>query len=251
MSRDLSLLELIAHRGASADAPENTLAAFRLAWEQGADGIEGDFRLSSDGHIVCVHDADLQRTGGVSLSVAESTLDALRQVDVGSWFDPAFASERVPTLAEVLELVPDGKRLFIEVKCGDEIVEPLTHVLANASRGGRVAVISFSAEVIARCRREIPEVEAFWITAFEECESGLQPEVDEVLQTLEDLDASGLDCQAHPAFDESLARGLRSAGMGFHVWTVDTLELAQSFASLGVESLTTNRPGALRQEWEG
>ena len=75
--------QVIAHRGASYDAPENTLAAFRLAWQQGADGIEGDFYLTADGEIVCLHDSDTGRTGDRKLSVGQSTLAELRKVDVG------------------------------------------------------------------------------------------------------------------------------------------------------------------------
>ncbi|MDP6721144.1 MAG: glycerophosphodiester phosphodiesterase family protein, partial [Pirellulaceae bacterium] len=93
---------IVAHRGASYDAPENTLAAFRLAWRQGADGIEGDFYLTKDGQIVCIHDADTKRTAGVSRQVAKSTLAELRELDVGRWKDEEFAGERMPTLQQVL-----------------------------------------------------------------------------------------------------------------------------------------------------
>ena len=78
-------VKIVAHRGASLDAPENTLAAFRLAWSQGADAIEGDFRLTKDGRIACLHDDTTQRTAGLDLTVADSTLAELRELDVGSW----------------------------------------------------------------------------------------------------------------------------------------------------------------------
>src|SRR5271170_7325637 len=91
--------QVIAHRGASYDAPENTLAAFRLAWQQGADGIEGDFYLTDDGEIVCLHDSDTGRTGDRKLSVGQSTLAQLRTVDVGVSKGEKFRGERIPTLA--------------------------------------------------------------------------------------------------------------------------------------------------------
>ena len=84
---------ITAHRGASDDAPENTLAAFRLAWQQGADAIEGDFRLSGDGVVVCIHDADTARTCGVKLPVADTPLARLRQLDYGRWKGEGFAGE--------------------------------------------------------------------------------------------------------------------------------------------------------------
>lgn len=81
---------IVAHRGASKRAPGNTLPAFELAWKQGADAIEGDFRLTKDGHVVCIHDETIKRTAGADLNVAQSTLSELRKLDVGAWFDPAF-----------------------------------------------------------------------------------------------------------------------------------------------------------------
>ena len=76
---------LIAHRGGSREAPENTLAAFHQAWQQGADGIEADFRLTRDGRVVCLHDAGTGRTAGIDIAVAEATFAELRRLDVGSW----------------------------------------------------------------------------------------------------------------------------------------------------------------------
>ncbi|MFV2065815.1 MAG: glycerophosphodiester phosphodiesterase family protein, partial [Pirellulales bacterium] len=97
---------IVGHRGASHDAPENTLAAFQLAWQRGADGVEGDFYLTSDGHIVCIHDADTERVAGEKLIVAESTLADLRQLDVGAWKGERWRGEKIPTLEEVLATVP-------------------------------------------------------------------------------------------------------------------------------------------------
>ncbi|RMF37016.1 MAG: glycerophosphodiester phosphodiesterase, partial [Planctomycetota bacterium] len=95
-----SAQKIIAHRGASFDFPENTLVAFRHAWEQGADGIEGDFYLTADGQIVCIHDPDTERTGGQQLMVEQSTLEQLRGLEYGSWKDRRFAGESIPTLED-------------------------------------------------------------------------------------------------------------------------------------------------------
>ena len=93
---------IIAHRGASFDAPENTLAAFRLAWDEGADGVEGDFMLTADGQIVCFHDVDTQRVAGTARSSSESTFAELASLDVGSWKGARWRGERIPSLADVL-----------------------------------------------------------------------------------------------------------------------------------------------------
>src|SRR5262245_61979826 len=112
---------IIAHRGASHDAPENTLAAFRLAWQQDADGIECDFYLTRDEAIACIHDETTKRTAGVDLTIADATLDQLRGLDVGSWKDKRWAGERIPLIEQVFQTIPKGKRIYIEVKCGPEI----------------------------------------------------------------------------------------------------------------------------------
>ncbi len=95
----LAAAEIIAHRGASHDAPENTLAAMRLAWDQKADAVELDLWLSKDGRIVVLHDRDTKRVGGSAIPVAEQTWAEIGRVDVGAWKDPRFKDERIPTPA--------------------------------------------------------------------------------------------------------------------------------------------------------
>ena len=107
-------MDIIAHRGASHEAPENTLASVRLGWAQGADAVEVDVRQSRDGHIVVIHDAHTRRTAGVTRRVRAETLDELRALEVGRWKHRRHAGEKIPTLAEVIETVPPGKRLFVE-----------------------------------------------------------------------------------------------------------------------------------------
>jgi glycerophosphoryl diester phosphodiesterase len=114
MSSPITRPAIIAHRGGSAYAPENTLAAFQSAVEQGADGIELDVHLSADGEVVVIHDADLERTTDGSGSVYENPLAALKELDAGSWYGSEFIGEEIPTLDEVFELA--GERLFINVE---------------------------------------------------------------------------------------------------------------------------------------
>ncbi len=104
---------IVAHRGASYDAPENTLAAFRLAWDQDADAIEGDFYVTKDQQIACIHDKTTKRVAPQQpeLSIANSTLKELQKLDVGSWKHPQYTAERIPTLKEVLATVPEGKQI--------------------------------------------------------------------------------------------------------------------------------------------
>src|SRR6187399_1261740 len=115
----LSLLgpvELIAHRGESADAPENTLAAFRLAWERKVPAIELDVHLTKDGRLAVCHDFDTKRCAGVACKIRESLWDELKDLDVGQRFNPKFTGEKLPLLDDVLATIPDGARCFIEIK---------------------------------------------------------------------------------------------------------------------------------------
>lgn len=246
-------IEIVAHRGASRDAPENTLAAFRLAWEEGADGIEGDFRLTRDGEIVCLHDATTGRTAGIDLAVADTTLAQLRELDVGKWRGLDWTGERIPTLGEAITTVPPGKRLFIELKSGPEIVIPLKETLAASGiPSERFAILSFQEEVVAEAQKQVPRVAVLWLTDFrKERESGRwTPGIDTILQVLQRTDARGVAARASSAIDAAFVRSLHAAARECHVWTVNDPRIARRYALLGVDSIFTDRPGWLRRKLE-
>ena len=245
---------IVAHRGASEAAPENTLAAFREAWQQGADAIEGDFALTKDGEIVCIHDRDTQRTTGHKLIVAESTLAELRELDAGSWKHSRFARERIPTLDEVLDLVPPERTIFIEIKCGPEIAETLSQVVSRSKLSpSQIRIISFNSEVIAAVKKLRPDLKAFWLTSFKrDKKTGhWQPTIEQILATLERVHADGLDCRAHEVVDHGFVQKLRGRSHEFHAWTVDEGPTARRLCRLGVDSITTNIPARLRLEIPG
>jgi len=120
---------IIAHRGASDSAPENTLAAVRGAWAEGADTLEVDVHLTRDGRLAVIHDPDTQRTTGIPRVVAETTLAELQQLDAGRWKDARFAGEQIPALDDVLAIIPPAKRVFIELKSGPEAIDALVRWL--------------------------------------------------------------------------------------------------------------------------
>ena len=238
---------IVAHRGASSDAPENTLAAFKLGFDQGADAIEGDFRMTLDGRIVAMHDRRLERTTGDPRTVDEVTLDEIRRLDAGSWGawrESGFEGEPVPTLEEVLQVVPDGKRILVEVKDTARIVDALVATLEGSKlRPDQATVISFDAEVVEAFKRAAPAWTAFWLTSFEETEVGWRPTAADVVATAIRIGADGVDVRAVPeVVDEGFVRTIRAAGLEVHVWTVNDLELARRMESVGVDSITTDRP---------
>lgn len=242
---------IVAHRGASHDAPENTLAAFRLAWKQQADGIEGDFHLTKDNQIVCIHDKSTERTAGVDLSVAQSSLAELQRLDVGAWKDKKFAGERIPTLQEVIDTVPPGRRLIIELKVGPEIIAPLKKILAEATlEPDRILVISFHEATIAESKRVLPDIKAHWLTGFDPDDDigPWKPTAKSVVETLQRINADGLGCHGRRAvFDKKFIRTLKQSGFDeFHVWTIDDPDIAMFYRSQGAFGITTNRPNLIR-----
>ena len=251
--KDANALLVIGHRGASRDAPENTFAAFRLAWEDGADGIEADFRLSADGHIVCIHDAGTCRTAAVDIQVAGASLEKLRQLDVGQWKGASWAGERIPTLPGVLAAIPAGKKLFIELKSGVEIIPPLIdNLVGSGVEPEQVRILSFSATLIKEVKLRLPVFRACWLTDYRRMTWGRwRPSREIVLSTLRSAGADGLASAAKGALDDDLVAELRRAGMEIHVWTVDDPAAARRYRELGVDSIMTNRPGWLRRKLLG
>lgn len=153
----------IGHRGAAADAPENTHASFARALELSADMIECDLQLTADGHVVIIHDWTADRTTSGKGAIAEFNADELRSFEAGSWKDPAFAGERVPTLDETLDQVLPAAMLNLELKCQGTAEEgrrlAITAVAAVRQRDamGKVLFSSFNPEVLNELREVAPE----------------------------------------------------------------------------------------------
>ncbi len=245
---------IIAHRGASHDAPENTMSAFKLAMEQGADGFESDFYLTSDGQIACFHDKDTERICGKKLLVVKTPLAELRALDVGSWKGPRWKGERMPTIEAVLAAVPAGKKIFIELKSSVEIVGPMAKAIeASTLKPEQIVIISFHADAIAECKKQLPHVKALWLRDYKKQKDGhFTPDVEEVAATLKRIRADGFNSEARPEhFDEAFIKRLRELGCGeFGVWTVDDPKVADYYARLGAWAITTNRPGWLGEKLE-
>lgn len=241
---------IIGHRGASYDAPENTLAAFRLAFEQDADGVEGDFYLSKDGQIICIHDKDTERTGGTKLINHRATTKQLRSLDVGSWKHPDFSGERIPLFSEVLKIIPNGKRFVIELKTGPEIVPELKKQLSAVNRDSvDILIIAFDQDTVRECKRQLPEIAAHWLTSFDDSILGqTTPSVAEIAKTVRECEADGVGFNGNAEhIDAGWIQRLKGHGVeDFHVWTIDNPDRARQFARWGASGVTTNRPKLIR-----
>lgn len=235
--------EIIAHRGSSRLYPENTLAAAKAAWREGADAVEIDVRLTRDARIVLMHDASLLRTGGRDRPVADFTHVELQELDVGSWKGPEHAGERVPLLEELLATVPEGRKLYVEIKCGPEIVPPLQALIESSAPGSaKLVFISFDQAVCAAVKIALPAHPVLWIVG----EPAKAPSGETLVEVCRTSGFDGLDLRADWPIDERFVRTVHAAGLALCVWTVDDPVLAARLIQAGVDGVTTNRPGSLR-----
>lgn len=239
---------IVAHRGASRDAPENTLAAFRLAWQQGSNGIEGDFYLTADGKIVCIHDADTKKTAGRKLMVEKSTLKQLRELEYGAWKDQQFRGEPIPTFEQVIESVPSGKTFVIELKSKLPIVPALVKALERRNTDDiQLLIISFDEATAAECKRQLPDVKVHWLTSFQKEQSPPTPTAEQIASTVRRLGVDGVGMQGDTdIINGQFVQALQAGSCDeFHVWTVDSIRDAKYFQQLGAFGITTNVPAVI------
>ncbi len=240
-------MKIIAHRGASYYAPENTLPAFELAVRQGADGIEMDVHMTKDEKLVVIHDPSTGRTGTRNFRVSRSKFSTLRRVDVGSWFDPKYKGQKIVLLEDVLRRV-NGKELYIELKPSVEALNPFCQLLDNyRNLAKKIVIISFHYELVSRLKQIFENFRILWIVQF-----GVNAPVGkgmyrDVLKKVEAAKLDGIASFAEVEHCSKMARDIRKNGWLWNVWTVDNPHLARQFMHLGVVSLTTNRPDWIRQ----
>ncbi|HET8725546.1 MAG TPA: glycerophosphodiester phosphodiesterase family protein [Anaeromyxobacteraceae bacterium] len=234
---------VLGHRGASAEAPENTLASFARALDQGADGFELDVWRCATGEAVVVHDEDLVRTGQSPLRVKDAPLAALRELDVGRWRGEAFRGERVPTLPEVLEAFPRAV-VNVEMKSG-RIPDPglaveVTRAIRQAGAEGRVVVSSFSGTLLGAFRSIAADVATGFLV-----ESGPLAAL-RAGAILRALRPRAIHAPRESATDERI-QAWKGAGLRVLVWTVDDPAEAERLARRGVDAIVSNRPGVVRE----
>jgi glycerophosphoryl diester phosphodiesterase len=241
-------MEIIAHRGASHDAPENTLAAFKLAWEQKADAVELDIWLTKDGKIVCLHDDNTKRIAGRDHKVADQMLAELRVLDAGKWKSRQWVGEKIPTLDEALATIPNGKRLFIEIKCGPEMLPELERVFnASGKKPQQLVIIAFSFTVASLVKAKFPAIEVSWLYNWKK-DTGDKFTRDQLITKAREAKLDGLDVQFKGPIDAAFVTKVKSAGLKLYVWTVDQPVTAKQLMAAGVDGITTNRPEWLRQK---
>jgi glycerophosphoryl diester phosphodiesterase len=228
---------IIAHRGASAYAPENTVAAYELALDQGADLLEMDVHLSADDQPVMIHDFTLERTTDGRGRVREHTVRELKRLDAGSWFGRQYQGQRLQTLQEVVERFKERTRFAIELKGGSDfypgIEERVVSLLQIYDVAERCLVLSFDHRALAKVREMDPTIRTGALVAH-------RP-----------IDPSGLEgiatalCPAANLLTEEDTLRAMTAGLDTYVWVVNDVATMDRMIALGVTGILTDRPDLL------
>lgn len=256
-------MKLVGHRGASDDAPENTLESLMLAWEQGAHAAECDIILTRDLRLVLMHDDSTRRTAlnGVDLVVEKTDWNELQKLDVGSWKSEKWKGVKIPLLEDVLRAIPEGKHLFIEIKTGDansgadpRVIDHLPELVEKEKISpDKISFICFDHTFLNRLKKRLPGYRAFYLTTFApqpgkwpdvRNEQELEVYIREALRNGID----GLDMENSPAIQKEWVERIHESGLKVAIWSYgkdDTLENARRYNDIGIDFLTTNMPAVL------
>ena len=244
--------KIVAHRGASYKAPENTIASFKLAFEEYADFIEGDFWMTKDNEIVCIHDPHTKRVTNkkIKLNVISSTLHNLKQLDVGSWKGSEFEGSEIPTIQEIFKMIPAGKGIFIDVKDDREIfMQKLAEIIEQSFiPEDMIRIIAFNPNTVQLAKKYLPDIKAYWLFGwyFSKIKYIISLAQRKLIKALNGIECDGVDLYAAPYIDEKLVKYLRYNDLDFCAYNVDKQQDALKLITLGADAITTDSPFMMR-----
>lgn len=234
---------VIAHRGASSLAPENTMAAVRAALDLGVDVIEIDVHRTSDGELVVIHDVTVDRTTDGEGFVSRLTLAEMQQLDAGSWFGHSFSNERIPTLKEVLEAVKDKVTLLIELK-GPRTEVRTVELVRELGMSNQVILQSFDFQQIQKAKEKAPEIPTVFLVGKPSHSSDPARAAEWMANIAEYVGASGIAVR-HNWWTPELMDLAVARDLDIFVWTVDRKADMRKFIRQGVQGIITNKPQGL------
>jgi len=231
---------IIAHRGASFVAPENTLASVKKGYELGADAVEVDVHLSRDNRVMVIHDSNTKRTSGESYDVATTGSDTLRLLDVGSFKGAEFKGEKIPFLEELIAAIPEGKKLVVEIKSDEKIIPYLKEIVAASGKGDQVIFIAFKLTTIVEAKMFMPNNDCYWLCAF-------KGKAKKGMVKAKRAGLTGVNLR-YGIIDEKIMEKAKEYDLEVLTWTLDKPEKAKELISLGVLGITTNKPDMMREQ---
>lgn len=242
---------IIAHRGESHDAPENTLAAINLAWKRNIKSVEIDIHLTTDNEIVVIHDYDTLRVSGVKKKVRDSSLYELRHLDVGLCKGDEWIGERIPTLKEVLNTIPENGKLVIEIKSDTKILDKLNNELAQSRlKETQIEIIAFNIYTLAEAKRLMPQYRMLWLLDLDyslpwwlwwKSRQG-------IIDKIRKFNLDGIDVWSGRLLTRDFIEKFMREGFFVYAWTVDNPEKARELIESGINGITTNRAGWIRDQ---
>lgn len=256
-------MKIVGHRGASDDAPENTLESLHLAWEQGAYGAECDITRTRDGKLVLMHDDSTGRTAlkGVDLLVERTDWKDLKKLDVGSWKGKKWKGVKIPLLEDVLRAIPACKHLFVEIKSGaanrgadPRVLNDLENLIRKEKLAPeKITFISFDHDFLHRLKKRLPRYHVYYLTTYLKF-TGTWPEVrnegelEKYIQAALANGIDGLDLESSSVITGEWVKKIHDQGLKVAIWSYsqdDTLENALRYQEMGVDFLTTNTPARI------
>ena len=235
---------IIAHRGESFDEPENTMAAINLAWERGAEAVEVDVHLSMDNEVVVIHDFNTKRLAGVNKKVKHQKLNELKKLDVGSWKDIKWKGEQIPMIREVLDSVPRGKKLIIEIKSESDIIPFLKkEVVQSKLDSEQVEFIGFDLKTMSITKKAFPSHKVLWLLDLDYIWINriLKPSIKKAIAKAKNYGLDGLNVWAGQQLDKKMIDQIHDAGLLVYCWTVNDAKKAQNLMDWGIDGITTDR----------
>lgn len=231
---------VIAHRGASSLAPENTMAAVNAALRLGVDVVEVDVHRSSDGQLVVIHDDTVDRTTNGQGAVNRLTLAEIKALDAGSWFESSFENERIPTLREVMETVRNKATLLIELK-GKRTEVRTAELVQELGMADQVIIQSFDFRQIQKVKEKAPEIPTVFLVRTPEHNSEPKRAASWMANTADYVGADGIAVR-HTSYTSELAKLASERGLDLYVWTVNEKSQFRRFIKAGVQGIITDRP---------
>ena len=240
----------IAHRGESFIAPENTLAAIKLAWVNDDDGIEIDVRLSKDNKIVVIHDSNTKRTSGVPGRIKSLSLESLKKLDVGIWKGRKWLNERIPTLEEVFKSVPNGKFVMVEIKSSITIIPILKKLIQKTSiKNSQIKLAGFGLKKMSEVKKTFPQIEVYRIKRVDRENIILNSyRLNRLIKSAKKYNLNGVSLSYSGWLSKKKIEKIKSAGLKVFVWTVDKPSNASRLISAGIDGIISNKAEWLRDK---